>query len=247
MKQFFLIILASFFFRQTFAQQKEKPKKLELPESLTITATEDSALLTFIITDANQIPEEGAFIKVIDVQTKEKKEGCTDSEGIWKTRLPKGASVIVVVEKGGKRFPFTEPIEIPDEEGNLELQQPLTIAVVPKFIRKYILENVYFETGKATLKPESEKGLQLLHKALSENPKMKVEIGGHTDDIGNDKANLKLSQERANAVKQYLIDKGIHAERLIAKGYGKYQPAFPNNSEENRQKNRRTEIKIIEE
>jgi len=238
-----LILLNTFF----LAAQNKKPEKLILPELLTLTPTEDSALITFIITDANQIPEESAVIKVINRQTKEKKEGTTNSDGIWKVLLPKGYSFLMVVEKSGKRFPFTEPLDIPDEEGNIELDQPLTITVVPKFIRRYVLENVYFETGKATLKPESDKALNLLYTALTDKPNMKIEIGGHTDDVGDDKANLKLSQERAHAVKQYLVQKGIQPDRLIPKGYGEKQPAFPNDTPENRQKNRRTEIKIIEE
>ena len=82
---------------------------------------------------------------------------------------------------------------------------------------------------------------------LKEHPNVIVEIQGHTDDVGSEAFNLKLSQKRAEAVRQYLIDHGIEPDRLIAKGYGESKPLVPNTSPENRAKNRRVEFVILGE
>ena len=86
--------------------------------------------------------------------------------------------------------------------------------------------------------------LQLL-KLMSENATMKIELSSHTDNMGSEEYNLKLSQERAQSVIDYLISKGIDKARLVAKGYGESQPIAGNDTEESRQMNRRTEFKIL--
>ena len=80
---------------------------------------------------------------------------------------------------------------------------------------------------------------------MQEYPKLKVEISGHTDSIGTNEANRKLSQERAEAVREYLSTHSIHVSRVTAKGYGATKPVAPNDTEEGRQRNRRTEFRII--
>ena len=108
-----------------------------------------------------------------------------------------------------------------------------------------VLNNVFFDTGKWDLKPESHTELDVLQKYLVQNPKLKIELQGHTDDVGGDEDNLTLSQRRADAVKEYLVEQGIHSERLFAKGYGESQPKVENDSDENRAINRRTEFKVL--
>jgi outer membrane protein OmpA-like peptidoglycan-associated protein len=80
---------------------------------------------------------------------------------------------------------------------------------------------------------------------LSSNPKMRIEVGGHTDNIGNDLSNLTLSEQRAKSVMNYLIEKGITATRIEAKGFGKSKPVADNSTEAGRSKNRRTEFKVL--
>jgi outer membrane protein OmpA-like peptidoglycan-associated protein len=80
---------------------------------------------------------------------------------------------------------------------------------------------------------------------LNKNPEIKIEINGHTDDVGTDVSNQVLSQDRAQSVVTYLQSKGISAGRLSAKGYGESKPDVPNNSDENRAFNRRVEFKIL--
>ena len=108
----------------------------------------------------------------------------------------------------------------------------------------YILENIYFDFDKAELKPESFPELDKLIKFLLENPELKIEIGGHTDNIGTKEYNLQLSLARAEAVANYLIGKGIDRKRIEVLWFGDEQPIAPNDTEENRQKNRRVEFKL---
>ncbi|NBR15273.1 MAG: OmpA family protein, partial [Crocinitomicaceae bacterium] len=84
-----------------------------------------------------------------------------------------------------------------------------------------------------------------LYELLKQNPTITVEISGHTDDVGTDATNLKLSFDRATVVVAELVNKGIQPSKLIARGYGKTQPIAPNDTPENRQLNRRTEFKIV--
>jgi outer membrane protein OmpA-like peptidoglycan-associated protein len=80
---------------------------------------------------------------------------------------------------------------------------------------------------------------------LQENPTLRVEIAGHTDSDGSELYNLRLSQARAQAVVDYLVSRGISPDRLVARGYGESRPVAPNDTPENKQKNRRTELKIL--
>ena len=106
------------------------------------------------------------------------------------------------------------------------------------------LNDLLFQTDSYTLLRASEKTLDLFSKYLIKNGTYKINIEGHTDDIGDARANLILSQKRAQEVKRYLIAKNIAAERLIAKGFGETKPKVPNSSIENRKINRRTECRI---
>jgi OmpA-OmpF porin, OOP family len=107
------------------------------------------------------------------------------------------------------------------------------------------LTNLFFDTGKADLRPESGPELDRIALTYTENPKLVLEIGGHTDNVGSDEANRKLSQDRADAVREYLISKGIEPDRVQTKGYGEANPIASNDTDEGRQANRRVEFKIL--
>src|SRR5690606_3092328 len=111
--------------------------------------------------------------------------------------------------------------------------------------KEFVLDNVYFDTGKSTLKPVSNKTLNDLVEVLKLKKQMKFEIQGHTDNVGSDEANMKLSQERAETVRDYLISRGVAAERITAKGYGPTRPVADNAHEQGRAKNRRTSLKVL--
>ncbi|MCC6722193.1 MAG: OmpA family protein [Bacteroidia bacterium] len=106
------------------------------------------------------------------------------------------------------------------------------------------LKNIFFETGSAVLKDDSKAELDKLVEILK-NSEIVIELGGHTDSIGSDEANQKLSQDRVESVKKYLVDKGINTNRIVAVGYGEKTPIAPNATPEGRQLNRRVEVKIL--
>jgi outer membrane protein OmpA-like peptidoglycan-associated protein len=110
----------------------------------------------------------------------------------------------------------------------------------------FILPNIFFEFAQSNLLPDSYFELKRLLDYLNNNKTVNIEISGHTDNQGSDAYNQKLSMERARTVYRYLIDNGIDAYRLSFKGYGADRPVAPNDTEENRAKNRRTEILILE-
>ncbi|OGU41321.1 MAG: hypothetical protein A2315_07930 [Ignavibacteria bacterium RIFOXYB2_FULL_35_12] len=106
-----------------------------------------------------------------------------------------------------------------------------------------ILEGVTFATGKADITPESAIILEQSLKTMNIYPEIEVEIGGHTDNVGKKSSNVKLSQKRADSVKDWLVSKGVDPKRISTKGYGPDQPIVPNDTPENKRKNRRIEFK----
>lgn len=123
----------------------------------------------------------------------------------------------------------------------------LNVPLVPlkDAVEKPFVLNVFFDVDKSELKKESFVELEKLITFLNSHPTFKIELRGHTDSDGDDAHNLKLSQDRANAVMDYLVSKGIAKERLKAKGFGETMPVVPNTSKENKAKNRRTEYVIL--
>ncbi len=110
-----------------------------------------------------------------------------------------------------------------------------------------VLNNIFFDFDKSELRPESYPELDRVVELMKTHPTMKIELRGYCDSIGTREYNLKLSERRANAVKEYLVSKGIESDRLETRGFGSDNPVAPNTTEEGRQKNRRTEFHIIKE
>jgi outer membrane protein OmpA-like peptidoglycan-associated protein len=108
-----------------------------------------------------------------------------------------------------------------------------------------VLNNIFFETNKFDLLPESRTELGQLIAFLKENPGVSIEIAGHTDNVGDDSSNQALSESRAKTVFDYLVSNKVPAPKLSFKGYGESRPLNDNSSEENRKNNRRTEFRII--
>jgi OmpA-OmpF porin, OOP family len=105
-------------------------------------------------------------------------------------------------------------------------------------------KNLLFETGKAIIKPSSYASLNELAQVIRDNPGSNLRLEGHTDNVGNDDANMQLSKDRAAAVKTYLTDRGVGDDRIESEGYGETRPVAENNSAAGKQKNRRVEMKI---
>jgi len=119
-------------------------------------------------------------------------------------------------------------------------------AIQDEVVKKvnFAANNIYFATGKYTLLAKSNKGLNEVAQIIKDNPGINLTIDGHTDDVGKDESNQILSENRANAVKKYLISKGVEESRLTATGYGETKPIADNKTAAGRQKNRRVELKL---
>lgn len=108
--------------------------------------------------------------------------------------------------------------------------------------RVWILNNLHFATAQATILPESESALQELYDYLYTNPSARIRIVGHTDNIGTERDNQILSEDRAASVKAAMVERGIETERIETEGRGESQPIDTNDTEEGRARNRRVEI-----
>lgn len=157
--------------------------------------------------------------------------------------LPSGSSYSLLVSREGYCL-YTAHFELvkgtESEPFHLEARlQPIEKG------SKQVLRNVFFEVDQAVLLPESFPELDQLAVFMQQNPKLVIELGGHTDNSGSDEHNQILSFQRAEVVCKYLINKGVEYARLIPKGYGSTNPVANNDQEEGRKQNRRTEIKIL--
>jgi outer membrane protein OmpA-like peptidoglycan-associated protein len=124
---------------------------------------------------------------------------------------------------------------------------PLYPGVTTELEIPVVLRNIQFETGSAVLLPSSVPELNLLYSLLHDNPDVRIVIQGHTDNIGSETDNQVLSESRARAVYDWLVNKQIDVARLSYKGFGETRPVANNDSEEGRQQNRRTEFVILKE
>ena len=136
------------------------------------------------------------------------------------------------------------PTEISNRTRELEseFEEALGSEELGSLIR---LKNVFFNTGSAELKDDSKYELNDIAGLLKKNPNVKIEVGGHTDSVGDPSSNQTLSESRAISVKNYLMNKGVAGSNMSAKGYGQISPVDSNETPEGRQNNRRTELKII--
>ena len=107
-----------------------------------------------------------------------------------------------------------------------------------------IVANIYFALGKGDVSSQRDRALAEIRKVLAEKPDSLFEVAGHSCDLGDDQANLELSQKRAGEFREYLLNNGLTADQVTARGYGEARPAVPNDNETNRRKNRRVEITI---
>jgi outer membrane protein OmpA-like peptidoglycan-associated protein len=184
------------------------------------------------------------IVEVIDLESKMLiSEVQADDEGRYLSILPAGKNYAFNVSKKGYlfysgRFLMKEMLQQQNFKYNIPLQ-PLQKGT------SIVLKNIQFETGKYELLTESYIELDKLVLMLNENPKLKVQIVGHTDNVGKENDNQQLSSKRASVVVEYLISKKIALDRLTSKGMGAQQPLTDNLTEQGRALNRRTEMLII--
>jgi outer membrane protein OmpA-like peptidoglycan-associated protein len=156
------------------------------------------------------------------------------------------------------RFSDTSPIVImgnppaptppPPPEPPKPAEPPAPKRVEVKQDQIVIHEKIQFETNKSTIKPESDSLLEEITNVIKQNPQLKrISIEGHTDSTGADKHNQKLSEQRAAAVRDHLVQHGVEAERLSSRGWGKSRPIGDNSTATGREENRRVEFVIVEQ
>jgi outer membrane protein OmpA-like peptidoglycan-associated protein len=162
--------------------------------------------------------------------------------GAYQIVLPAGAQYGYQAEKDGF-YPISNFIDLMDLDSYEEQTVDLYLTPIEKG-KEVRLNNLFFEFDKAILKTSSYAELNRLAKVLKNTKASSIEIGGHTDDKGSSAYNLELSKDRAAAVVDYLVGKGVDAGRLKAIGYGETKPLVKNSSDENRGINRRVEFKI---
>jgi len=139
-----------------------------------------------------------------------------------------------------------KPVEEPVKPAPPPPPPPPPPPAPPKPVAPPVLDTIYFDPAKTNINPAAAKALDRTGMILKENPKFKVEIGGHTDASGDEKANQKISEKRAQSAKKYLQDKfNIPENQLTAKGYGATKPIADNSTQDGRSKNRRVEFKYI--
>ncbi len=172
-------------------------------------------------------------------------QGLTADNGKFSIRLPAGDKYDIFI-LGFKDSTSYNVLDIPATTGNAYYKNAFKVDIQFQPSKTFILEDCNFETGKATLQPESFSVLDELVAYLNRKDDEKIELGGHTDNVGSAASNLKLSLDRANTVRDYLLAKAIDPGRVTAKGYGLTQPIAENKTEDGRAQNRRTEVKIME-
>jgi outer membrane protein OmpA-like peptidoglycan-associated protein len=139
---------------------------------------------------------------------------------------------------------YSEQINIPESKTRQEIVHDIALVRAEKGA-KIVLNNIFFDFNKSTLRPASYKSLNTLLSMLKQYPAMVVEISGHTDNVGSMEYNQKLSENRTNVVRDYLVRNGINPKNIAAFGRSFRQPIASNDTEQGRQMNRRTEFKIV--
>jgi len=210
--------------------------------------TANMALMNVIVANKNGKALDGEIVSFVASKDKKVYKGNTKSDGKFSILIPIGDVYEVSYKNFTEDIKYNK-IEIPSEPALYTWD----VSIIFEPGRVIVLENVEYDFDKASLRPSSFKALDDLVEVMKIKDKLEIEIGGHTDSKGTPEYNIKLSQARAEAVRNYLISKGIKANRVTAQGYGMLQPIAPNTNSDGsdnpdgRQKNRRTEVKVTKE
>jgi len=216
--------------------------QFEMPENV---KPEIVTYLSGKVYDANSKKSLGAKFQLIDLATGEVViESYSDqSNGKYLVSLPIDKDYALNVSSANYLF-YSENFTL--SKGTAQDPFIKNVPLQPIEVGKsVVLKNVFFETNKFDLKPKSKVELDKLVEFLTANPTLEIELGGHTDNVGNAKANVTLSKNRAKAVYTYLVDKGVVATRLSIKGYGDTKPISSNDTEKGRAENRRSEFMVV--
>ena len=223
-----------------------RPPRINMMESeMEIITVPMTILRGRVLDDKTEEPVD-AVIELYDNETEallaEFSSGAETGEYV--ISLPGGKNYAIAVQADDYLF-HSENMNISESEVNREIINDIRLKRV-EVGQSIVLNNIFFDTGAAELRPESYAELGILYKLMFDNPSLKIEISGHTDNVGSAGLNQRLSERRARAVVDFLIERGIDPERLTSKGYGFERPIASNETAQGRQLNRRTEFEIIE-
>jgi outer membrane protein OmpA-like peptidoglycan-associated protein len=207
-----------------------------------IKPTRTEAAMKLFVVDKDKGPVKGIVILVTGPDKTKYYTEPTDSEGYAEVLVPVGRKYdLTYLSLGRREIAATVPVaDEPSQSVKLTLRYKRE---VPH--QAFVLAGVEFDTAKATIRPESFPRLDTVVEFMVHVKDARVEISGHTDNVGNAKANKTLSEARAQACRNYIVAKGIDGKRLDAVGFGAERPIAPNNTDEGRQKNRRIEAKEL--
>ena len=167
----------------------------------------------------------------------------TDEDGNYLVTLPVGKDYAFNINRKGYLF-YSDNFSLAGHTGTADYTKDIPLQPIEKGA-DIILKNIFFDTKLFELKTGSLAELDKIVALLIDNPNLKIEIGGYTDNVGQAKDNLLLSENRSKAVVNYLLQKGIKAQRLSSKGFGATKPIADNNTENGKAQNRRTELSVI--
>lgn len=206
---------------------------------------EHLTILKGYVTDCKTKQAIKADIEILDI--KEHKEiahfESNSKNGHYLVSLPAGKNYAIEIDNEEYLF-HSENFDLPEADEYHEIRKDICLAKI-EVGKKIVLNNVFFDSREATLRPESIDELNKVYQFMIDNPSLRIEFSGHTDNIGSDAYNQDLSDRRATSVVNYLIEKGVESSRMTHVGYGEKQPIDTNETPEGRQNNRRTELKII--
>jgi outer membrane protein OmpA-like peptidoglycan-associated protein len=216
-------------------------KSAAKPSKIKATATE-AALKLFVI-DKDKGPIKGVVISLTAPNGKKYYTDETDADGYAELLVPVGQSYDIIYLSLGRRDVAAKVTVTDEPRQNLKLTMRYKRIDPPKdgAEERFVLDGVYFDSGKATLRAESFPRLDSVVEYMLHKKSARIEISGHSDNLGNPKTNKALAEKRAQACRDYLISKGIDGSRVVAVGYGDERPIASNDTEEGRQKNRRIE------
>jgi outer membrane protein OmpA-like peptidoglycan-associated protein len=224
----------------------------DFEKSIEMKSTKRIVVLNIVGSDGKEVSDINFVAKNInrnELITEVKK----DDQGRYTVAFRIGDTYEIDVTKEGHTFfntTYTATEEASDVQGASDKSEPAPVVdIAIQQLAKNVqmtFNDITFEFNSAELNAASYEELGRIERLLKENPSIRIEISAHTDDIGSDAMNMALSEKRAKTVIDYLVSRGVPRAALKSKGYGKSRPVVPNNSDENRAKNRRVEMKIIE-
>jgi OmpA-OmpF porin, OOP family len=207
-----------------------------------VVPTKTEAAMKLIVIDKDKGPVKGVVIVLTAPGGEKYYTEETDAEGYAETLVPVGQKYEVTYLSLGRKDVVATVSVTNEPKQNVKLTLRFKRLPPPP---PFVLTGINFDTGKWTIRPESSSRLDVVADFMSRKKSARVEISGHTDNVGNPKANKTLSQKRAEACRTYIVSKGIDRSRLDAAGFGDERPVAPNDNDENRQKNRRIEAKEL--